>query len=247
MIHVPVAYRKHSSPRASLHSMERAKPPLSTRMLQQIIGGIDAVVRRGAGIVDFEHGTDALLRIGTARAKRGIKLSDGTTLRSGDPVLELHLWNEHLPRLPPGGATLRWAAAARRQLTRSLRRLAAHLQAEPELREVGALRIKPAFGTRKVARNLNWIVARHGFESVANHRASAPAVDVHRWFDSLWVWLLTWASNPRSLRGRRFWRTRQEFWISRARFIALYGAPNETARQRDPPLLRSIGGRSRAG
>jgi len=227
--------------------MERAKPPLSTRMLQQIIGGIDAVVRRRTGVVEFEHGTDALLRIGMGSAKRDIKLSDGTQLRSGDPVLELHLWNEHLPRLPAGGPTLRWAVTARRQVTQSLRRLAAHLQAAPELREIGALHIKPAFGSRNVARNLNWIVARHGFESVANHRASAPAVDVHRWLDSLWMWLLTWAFNPRSLRGRRFWRTRQEYWISRARFIALYGAPSETVRERDPRLLRSIGGRPRAG
>jgi hypothetical protein len=227
--------------------MERPKPPLSTRILQRIIGGIDVLLRRRTGIVEFEHGTDALLRIGAACAKRDMKLSDGTKLRPGDPVLELHLWNEHLPRLPASGATLRWAVAARRQLTQSLRQLAAHLRAAPELGEIRALRIKPAFGSRNVARNLNWIVARHGFESVGTHSPSAPAVDVYRWLDSLWMWLLTWAFNPRSLRGRRFWRTRQEFWISRARFIALYGAPSETVRERDPPSLRSIGGRPRAG
>ncbi|HKF73748.1 MAG TPA: hypothetical protein VKB68_18480 [Stellaceae bacterium] len=227
--------------------MERVAPPLSTRMLRQIIRGIDACVRRGIGIVEFERGADALLRIGVGRAERAIRLSDGTQLGPGDLALDLHLWNEHLPPLPAGGATLRWAVAARRQLSRSLRRLAEHVEAAPDLQGVKALRIKPAFAGRNLARNLNWIVARHGFESAPGRRASTRVINPHRWLDSLWVWLLTWTFNPRSLRGRRFWRTRQEFWISRARFMALYGTPRETALERTPAPRQSTGARPRGG
>ncbi|MGH7124296.1 MAG: YkoP family protein, partial [Stellaceae bacterium] len=202
--------------------MDRATPPLSKRVLRQIIRGIDWCLRRRIGIVEFETGSDALLRIGAGRAEHDVVLSDGTRFRSGDPVLELHFWNEHLPTLPPAGAPLRWAAATRHQVARSLQRLALHLQAERDLRDAKALLIKPAFASRSFGRNLNWIVARHGFESAAEFREPAPVAGAHRWLDSLWVWLLTWTFNPRSLRGRRFQRTRQEFWISRARFIALY-------------------------
>ena len=216
-------------------------------MLKQLIGGIDACVRRGIGIVEFEHREDALLRIGAARAERDVQLSDGTRLQPGDPLLELHLWNEHLLIPPSGRPTLRWAASTHRRVTGSLQRLAAHLQRTPDLREAKAFRIKPAFAGRKLAQNLNWIAAKHGFEIVADRGKRAPDSAAYRWLDSLWIWLLTWAFNPRSLRGRRFRRTRQEFWISRARFIALYGEPREVAREPVRPRLRSIGAQPRSG
>jgi hypothetical protein len=226
--------------------MDRATP-LSTRMLRNLIRGVDACLRRGIGIIEFEQGQDALLRIGTGRAEREMRLSDGTRLQPGDLLLELHFWNEHLMTVPSSGQTLRWAASARRQAVRSLHRLAAYLQTSPDLREVKALRIRPALAGRNLARNLNWIVAKHGFEAAADCAERAPASGAYRWLDSLWLWLLTWTFNPRSLKGRRFRRTRQEFWMSRGRFIALYGEPRAPAREQAPPRLQSIGARPRGG
>ncbi len=211
--------------------MTPSQTPLATRVLRQIIRGIDALLRRRFGIVEFDHGPDAVLRIGTSLAERELTLSDGTEIRRGDPVLELHFWNEHLLTLPPAGATLRWAVATRRQVALSLRHLAAHLKASAELREMRALRIRPAFAGRNVARTLGWIVAHHGFESTKAQPDRAAEHGCVHWFDSLWVWLLAWAFNPRSLEGRRFRRTRQEFWISRGRFIALYGEPRASSRE----------------
>lgn len=225
--------------------MERAAPPLSARVLRQLIRGIDACLRRKFGIVEFEHDADALLRIGAGHAERAIQLSDGMRIRPGDRVLELHFWNEHLLTLPQGRGTLRWATGTRHQVTRSLQRLATHLQGAADLGDVTALRIRPAFASRTLTRNLDWIVVRHGFESVADRGRPVRTSVVRRWLDSLWVWLLTWTFNPRSLRGRRFGRTRQEFWISRARFIALYGQRSEAARKQGRPL-QSIGARPRA-
>ena len=137
--------------------------------------------------------------------------------------------------------------STRRQVTRSLHRLAAHLQRVPGLREVKALRIRPAFAGRNLARNLDWIVAKHGFESTEDQRNPARPVGADDWLDSLWLWLLTWTFNPRSLRGRRFSRTRQEFWMSRGKFIALYGEPREVAREQLRPRRQSIGARPRVG
>jgi hypothetical protein len=216
-------------------------------MLRQLIRGIDACLRRGIGIVEFEQGEDALVRIGAGRAERDTQLSDGTRIQPDDPVLELHFWNEHLMTLPSAGPTLRWAVTTRRQVTRSLHRLAAYLQRAPDLREVKALRIRPAFAGRDLARNLDWIVAKHGFEVATDQHDPARPVGAYRWLDNLWLWLLTWTFNPRSLRGRRFRRTRQEFWMSRAKFIALYGEPREAAREQPRPRLRSIGARPRVG
>jgi hypothetical protein len=223
--------------------MARANPPLSSQLLRQVIRGVDARLRRSIGIVEFDRSDDALVRIAVARADREIELSDGTRLRPGEPVLELHLWNEHLQPLPPEGPTLRWAVATRRQLARSLARLAAYVLAAPELDGVKALCMKPAFGSRSLARDLGWLVAKHGFESLAERGKPARRYDMHRWLDSFWLWLLTWAFNPLSLRGRRFRRTRQEFWTSRARFVALFGPPGEAAPASSPVLAQSIGAR----
>jgi hypothetical protein len=138
--------------------------------------------------------------------------------------------------------------STRRQVARSLHRLAAYLQRAPNLREVKALRIRPAFAGRNLARNLTWIVAKHGFESAEGQRDPVPPMRAYRWLDSLWLWLLTWTFNPRSLRGRRFRRMRQEFWMSRGKFIALYGEPSEQAvREQLRPRLQSIGARPRVG
>ena len=226
--------------------MEPAKPPLSARALRQVIRGIDAYLRRRLQITEFEGGPDALVRIALNHAEREIVLSDGTRLRPDDRVLELHFWNEHLLTLPQGGATLRWAATTRRQIVRSLQHLAEHLRTAPDLAEVKALLIRPAFAGRNLARNLSWIVVRHGFESAPDERRQAARSDAQGWLDSLWVWLLTWAYNPRSLNGRRFRRSRQEFWFSRARFMALYGEPARAARPEEPPARRWIGAQPRA-
>lgn len=228
--------------------MEQAKAPLSARVVRQIIRGIDACLRRRFGIVEFERGPDAVVLIAVGRAERQIALGDGTRLGPDDRVLELHFWNEHLLALPRAGATLGWAAVTRRQVARSLRSLAQYLQTAPDLHDVQALRIRPAFASRNLIRNLSWIVSRHGFETAAGERQPAADSGAHRGLDSLWVWLLTWTYNPRSLGGRRrFWRTRQEFWISRASFIAIYGQPRRSVRERAPVDRRSIGVQQRAG
>src|SRR5713226_9324042 len=115
--------------------MMQARSPISTRMFRQLIRGIDGYLRRSIGIIEFDHSDDAVVRIAVGRAGREMRLSDGTRLRPDEPVLELHLWNEHLLALPPEGPTLSWAAVTRRQVARSLTRLAAHVLAEPKLRD----------------------------------------------------------------------------------------------------------------
>lgn len=212
--------------------MERNQPTRS-RVLRGSVRAIDAVLRRKFGIIEFERGADALLRVGVGRAEHRRLLSDGTELAPDDLVLELHFWNEHLLTVPPGGATLAWAVLIRRQVTQSLRHLAGYLRTAPDLAEVKALRIRPAFAGRNVLRNLGWIVAKHGFESV-DHPPSGSGPGTYVWLDSLWLWLLTWTFNPQSLRGRRFRRKRQEFWISRDRFMALYGDDRDAASDRFP-------------
>ena len=196
---------------------------------RRLIRGIDFVSRRVEGIYEFDASADCLLRIAIGRVRRGIRIADGVMLRAGDPFVELHLWNEHLA-VPAHGADLRWAARGRRQFARSLRKLADHMNANPQFAEVRALMMKPALPDPKLERTVGRMATLFGFEWRPAGSGAHADNPVRRRADYLWLWLLTWTFNPRSLQGRPFVRQRQEFWISRDRLLALYGGADQAAR-----------------
>jgi hypothetical protein len=199
---------------------------ISGWLFGQLISSIDLALRRIYGITEFESADDGLLRIAIGRANRDLLLSDGTRIRRGDSVVDLHIWNEHLPCFSAKIGDLRWAARVRRQVLSSLDRLTLHLRTNPDLDRVQALRMAPAMTHRHPERPLALLLVI-GLEATAMSRESRLLDSL----DSVWVWLLTWAYNPRALTGRCFARTRQEFWISRSHFLILYGGGAPRDRQ----------------
>lgn len=197
-------------------------PPVPTTILQRcirsLVGAIDATLRHIRGVREFELEREGLIRIELGRAEQEVLLSDGTWIEAGDRVMELHLWNEHLPSVPARGADFRWAVQIRRQTLASLQRLARHFRDDRRLDEVRALRVKPGLASQKMTDRVARVLSQIGFELVAD---SAPGY-LPRFLDNVWLWLLTCAHNPRALRGRQFQRKRCEFWTSRARFLALH-------------------------
>ena len=77
--------------------------------------------------VAFSANPRCLLKITPARSPRAVTLVDGTRLEAGDPVVGTHLWNAHLPGERAGLASIM------AQMGDSLRELAGHLQAQPDL------------------------------------------------------------------------------------------------------------------
>lgn len=199
------------------------KTQLPQRGGRWLIRGIDWLVRRFKGIVEFDSREDGLIRIGFVRVDEEVLLADGTHLHPRDTAVELHLWNEHLLRIPARGRDLGRPMVIRRRVIESLSRLAAHMIADRRFDHVKALRIEPALAGPRAAVMLTRIVARYGFE-VAPDGAGPPAGSwLFRVFDNLWMSLLAWTFNPV---GRERWRSdrrRRQFWISRARFIARFG------------------------
>ncbi|HEX3499288.1 MAG TPA: hypothetical protein VHT04_08175 [Stellaceae bacterium] len=194
------------------------------------VRGIDRISRRVHGIREFDGSDDCLLRIATGRVARCIRLSDGSVLRPGDSFVEVHLWNEHLA-IPSHGADLRWAARVRRQFERSLRKLIDHLAADAAFAEARAVMMKPALADPQLEQKLSRIVGLFGFERALEGETAGTASLVERGVDNMWLWLLTWTFNPRSLKARRFARRRQELWISRDRLVALYGRADRQGAQ----------------
>lgn len=189
--------------------------------LRRSIFGLDAYLRRQHGIVEFTTRPDCILRIASATAPRALTLSDGTSIRPGDPLLDLHLWNEHVPAIPPGGVTLRWATAAARCARSSLRMLAAETQAGHTPRFValrGCLRFD--------GRLLQAPFAGCGFDTVIEIPPSAAA-RLHELGEACLVAMLLWAFNPAGLGHGHLMRPCRFVWMSRSRLLACHDPQSE--------------------
>ncbi|MGH7015188.1 MAG: hypothetical protein ACREEL_13725 [Stellaceae bacterium] len=185
--------------------------------LRRSIFGLDAYLRHRHGIVEFTTRPDCILRVAPAVASHALDLSDGTHIRSGDPLLGLHLWNEHVPAIPTGGVTLRWAAGSARCARTSLRLLAAEAKAE-NVPEFVALRGCLRFDGRL----LEAPFAGCGFDTVADGPASL-ADWLHGLGEICLLGMLLWAFNPTGLHHASLTGARRSVWMSRARLLERHG------------------------
>ena len=180
--------------------------------------GVDALLRRVMRIEQFCNDPRCVIRVRRITAAHSVSLSDGTVIGAGDPVGELHLWNEQLPRVPPTGPGIAWAVAMRRAYTHSLSQLARHVAAHSDFDDIDAFCAAVAFAgpwsrAGKVAR----AAARKGFELVAPK--PSMATDLAAVAHGIFILCLIRAFNPAGLRKLRLARRRYEIWISKRRLI----------------------------
>jgi hypothetical protein len=187
-------------------------------LLRSLVRALDALVRRILGVCELSPEARSLVRIRPTRARRQVCLAD-ITIRPGDPLLELHLWNEHVPPLPATGADAAWAVRVLNSFRASLREVAQRLQT-PAWEGVKALH-----GTTSLvgAQDASLALMRHlGFSVVA--AARGPLGRFGELWDNAYAWALLWAFNPLSLRHRSWTDLRRmEIWVSREAFLRRYG------------------------
>ncbi len=187
--------------------------------MREIIRRFDALLSRWMGVLCLGEREDCLLRVQVARATRRLRFPDAE-VQEGQPVLALHLWNEHLPPVPPGGPDLIWASRVRRLFVRSLADVAGWIESDPRLADVravgGTTALFPPGGRSSGAH----LMRRLGFT------VCAPPHPLGRFgelMEYLYSRALIWAYNPASLRRRRAGELRRsEFWMPRAEFLRRY-------------------------
>jgi hypothetical protein len=186
---------------------------------------VDTALRRRQGIAEYSDDPKCMLRYSLARVKRARTLSDGVAVAAGEPVLEIHYWNEHLPTIPRDGAYSAWAAQFVDRLVGSLYLLGDRMERDPKFADIVALRGAPAFaeGSRN-GLQLARICRRIGFDIVEPQTAVGLGARLHGFFDSILVWALVWTFNRAGLRMRGLAHGRIEIWMSRAKFVSRYGA-----------------------
>lgn len=198
-------------------------PAVGPAMFRRAIGNLDAYLSRRQGVASFSDDERCILRFAPTFASSAFTLSDGAQIRPGDLVIDIHCWNERIPRMPKGGADLRWAHHAAGRLRYSLELLAQAVGAMPELRDARACRARVNFvGQGSPNASVSRIVERLGFEDVDEGVGSARA-RMHDAFENVLIGLLVWTHNPEAWRRDKMIRQRRPVWTSRAKLLRLHG------------------------
>jgi len=214
------------------------KPALPPQPVSGWLGGViravDLVLRYCYGVRPFCADRRCIIRIGLGTARQDVRLVDGTQIKRGDAVGELHFWNEHLPAIPWSGPGFAWALTMRRQFEHSLIQLALHAERNSAFAEIAAFRGEISFaGPPSRKAKLGSVAARHGFEVIERRRSRPGAV--HDVFNNVFILCLIHTFNPAGLRSKSLIRRHYEVWISKRTLIEQYGAFADKTRATSTP------------
>lgn len=184
---------------------------------------LDRWLRRWHGVYEFTAHRDCLFRAERCPAEENLLLSDGVRVRRGDPLLKIHLWNEHMPAMGQQGPTIAWARRASRAVDTSLRELARHLAQCEDFDAVVAVCADMRLAPRRQSAQLTRIVSRYGFETAKDSRVGRPGL-VRLIGENILMVLLVLATNPIAFRAAVLRRGHARVVISRAKLLRLYRA-----------------------
>lgn len=188
--------------------------------MKSLIRCFDRFLRWVLGVFEFCDESDCLLRVRRASAAHTVILPE-RHIPAGAPILELHLWNEHIPPLPPTGSDLAWAVRSQRMLIASLRTLARQMRHDSRLdgvKAVGGVTVLFFAGDGSGGAK---IFERLGFAVCPYHN---PLGRFGEFWENLYTWAIMWAFNAVSLRRRRLLRLRRsEIWMATDEFLRRYG------------------------
>lgn len=187
--------------------------------MRALIRGLDRFLRWARGVFEFCDDPQCILRLRLTRTPRELHLP-GRVVGKGEPMLEIHLWNEHLPLPPAEGPDVAWALRIGRMWMHSLRCAGRYMRNDPRLngvRAIGGVTVLLFAGDHTGGIRL---MERSGF-IVVPHRN--PLGRLGEFWQNLYAWGLMWAFNPASVRGRRLSHLRQaEIWMAADEFLRRY-------------------------
>ena len=202
-----------------------SQPTFPAYWLENAVFGLDRWLRRRQGVFEYTNDPGCIFRIQHIQATERLTLAGGARIEPGTPVLNLHLWNEHMPLIGPEGATIGWARSFSRAIQASLRQLARYLEEHAELDDIAALRADMRLGTAERGAQLLRLSARFGFEPPAG--AAPPgywhAGALHRFGENILIFLLLLATNPVAVGTPVLRRDHKLVYLPRAALERRYG------------------------
>ena len=188
--------------------------------MRALIRSLDATLRQVQGVFEFSDDETCLFRMQLTHSRGDLLLCHGI-LPKGAAVLELHIWNEHTPKLPPSGPDLVWANRTRRLLINSLYAVGQQIETNPRLvniKAVGGVSVLLSSGDRSSGERM---IQQLGFNTLPHHNRLGR---FGAFWENLYSWWLMWAFNPVSHKHRELLEMqRVEFWMSTGEFLQHYG------------------------
>jgi hypothetical protein len=194
------------------------------RLIGQAALRLDDFLRRSNRVTEYSSDPHCVFRMQIGEARQDAVLPDGAFIHRGDKIVDLHLWNEHVPVIPPEGPTMAWGRRMGSNMNFSLRQLAAFFACHAEFDHVAAVRCKLAVATAIRTGQLLRMMQHYGFEIVADGAAVSWRQRLHDWGQNILSLLLLMAVNPESARLSVLWRVRSQVLLSRKNFDRRYGA-----------------------
>jgi hypothetical protein len=188
---------------------------------------IDEWLRRWHGVYEYSNDPQCIFRIQSDRARRDVALSDGTLLKRGDRMINVHVWNEHVPEVPPEGPTIRWARRWAVAMDESLRQLSDFMAVHPEFDDVAAVRAYSAVATVQTQSQFARIMGHLGLQTIPQNPEISWVERIRRLGENVLGLLFVLAVTPRSARISILRRTRAEYLISRRALDLRYRASRE--------------------
>ena len=209
----------------SAFSQHCGQPVFPGYWLENAIYGLDRWLRRRQGVFEYSDSPDCVFRIQRVEADAPLTLPGGARIEPGMPLINLHLWNEHVPLMPPEGPTVAWARHFSRTLETSLRLLADFLDDAPDLDDIAALRADMRLGTAARGAQLVRIMSRYGFEPASDvvRLGAWRSSGLHQFGENILILLLVLATNPVAAGSPVLRRDHKLVYLSRAALERRYG------------------------
>jgi hypothetical protein len=180
---------------------------------------LDRFLRYRLQIHEFRAQPDCLFRISRSQSNRLVTLMDGCEIKSGDPLLELHLWNEHLSLVGDPTSGFAWGLRFLKLLRFSLTLLADHVEVEPEWADIKAVHACFVTCLQRPEQALQHL----GFSITSPPRSARRKV--HDYFENYLVYALIWAFHPCGIRCPPKDLKRIELWLPKSSLQEICGWP----------------------
>jgi hypothetical protein len=181
---------------------------------------IDTLLTRSLKIYEFTADPECILRIQLKRASHPVTIGE-YNIATGDPVLGIHVWNQHMPKLSEDGPTLDWALHLQRQTVHSFRLIASEMKSDSRYDPIKSICGESALFSFTTHTGGTRLMEHLGFIVIPYHR---PAGRFGEFWENLFSWWLMWTYNDPSLHSRSLWHLqRTEIWITRDEFFRRYG------------------------
>ena len=170
-------------------------------------------------MIEFWDHPDCLIRVRVAEADRALVVAN-SVIPAGEKIIEIHFWNEHVPRIPASGTDMKWAVKGVRILMSSFTELARQIRNDERFQGVKAVGgITPLFFTGEDSSGER-IWKRLGFTMTP---VKHPLGRFGEFWENVYTLLIMWAFNPHSVRNQRLMSMhRTEFWASTDEFVRIH-------------------------